>query len=65
MATRRLRRTTHRQRPANRADPNGTNVVEPALVRVIMHTNFTLFSAILNGVNTKGGPGAGFSPIPG
>jgi hypothetical protein len=43
---------------------NGTNIVEPALVRVIMHTNFTLFSAILNDVNAKGGPGAGFSPIP-
>jgi hypothetical protein len=24
----------------------------------------TLFSAILNDANTKGGPGAGFSPIP-
>jgi hypothetical protein len=43
---------------------NGTNVVEPYLVRVIMHTNFTLFSAILGDVNAKGGPGAGFSPIP-
>jgi hypothetical protein len=42
---------------------NGTSVVEPALVRVIMHVNFTLFSTILNDVNAKGGPGAGFSPI--
>jgi hypothetical protein len=42
---------------------NGTNVVQPALVRVIMHINFTLFSAILNDVNAKGGPGAGFTPI--
>jgi hypothetical protein len=43
---------------------NGTNVVEPYLVRVIMHTNFPLFSAILGDVNAKGGPGVGFSPIP-
>jgi hypothetical protein len=27
-------------------------------------TNFTKFSAILNDVNAKGGPGAGFTPIP-
>jgi hypothetical protein len=43
---------------------NGSNVVQPALLRVIMHTNFTLFSAIMNDVNAKGGPGAGFTPIP-
>jgi hypothetical protein len=29
-----------------------------------VHSGFTLFSAILNDVNAKGGPGAGFSPIP-
>jgi hypothetical protein len=28
------------------------------------HIGFTLFSAILGDVNAKGGPGAGFSPIP-
>jgi hypothetical protein len=28
------------------------------------HIGFTLFSAILADVNAKGGPGAGFSPIP-
>lgn len=28
------------------------------------HIGFTLFSAILNDVNAKGGPGAGFTPIP-
>lgn len=28
------------------------------------HISFTLFSAILNDVNAKGGPGAGFTPIP-
>lgn len=27
-------------------------------------THFVLFSAIMNDVNAKGGPGAGFSPIP-
>lgn len=28
------------------------------------HIGFTLFSAIINDVNAKGGPGAGFTPIP-
>lgn len=31
--------------------------------RFITHVTFTLFSAILNDVNAKGGPGAGFTPI--
>jgi hypothetical protein len=30
----------------------------------VTHTGLTLFSAIMNDVNAKGGPGAGFSPIP-
>jgi hypothetical protein len=29
------------------------------------HIGFTLFSAVLADVNAKGGPGAGFTPIPG
>jgi hypothetical protein len=28
-------------------------------------THYTKFSAITNDINAKGGPGAGFSPIPG
>jgi hypothetical protein len=29
----------------------------------VTHTGLTLFSAIMNDVNAKGGPGAGFSPV--
>jgi len=43
---------------------NGANIVETALLRVVTHINVTLFSAIINDMNAKGGPGAGFSPIP-
>ncbi len=32
--------------------------------RMVTHIGFTLFSAILNDANAKGGPGAGFTPIP-
>ena len=28
------------------------------------HIGFTLISAVLNDLNAKGGPGAGFTPIP-
>ena len=43
----------------------GGNTVnaDPTIPRVDF-TQYTKFSAILNDVNAKGGPGAGFSPIP-
>jgi hypothetical protein len=43
---------------------NGTNMVAFDEARVIHHTDFALFSAILADTNAKGGPGAGFTPIP-
>ncbi len=42
----------------------GDNMVAWDEARVIHHTDCALFSAILADVNAKGGPGAGFSPIP-
>ena len=43
---------------------NGANMVFFDEARVVHHTDFALFSAILADANAKGGPGAGFSPIP-
>jgi hypothetical protein len=43
---------------------NGANMVFFDEARTVHHTDFALFSAIMNDVNAKGGTGAGFSPIP-
>jgi hypothetical protein len=43
---------------------NGANMFFFDEARTVHHTDFALISAILNDVNAKGGPGAGFSPIP-
>ena len=43
---------------------NGANMVFFDEARTVHHTDFALFSAILADVNAKGGPGAGFSPVP-
>ena len=43
---------------------NGANMVFLDEARTVHHTDFALFSAVLAGVNARGGPGAGFSPIP-
>jgi hypothetical protein len=42
---------------------HGTNIVRFDEARTVHHTDFALISAILNDVNAKGGPGAGFTPI--
>jgi hypothetical protein len=43
---------------------NGQTVnADPTIPRVDF-THYTKFSAIMGDVNTKGGPGAGFSPVP-
>lgn len=41
-----------------------TTAVLGPIPEMSTHIGFTLFSAILNDVNAKGGPGAGFSPVP-
>jgi hypothetical protein len=41
---------------------DSTPILGP-IPEVSTHIGFTLFSAILNDVNTKGSPGAGFTPI--
>jgi hypothetical protein len=42
-----------------------TNYLDPIpITGMRSNIGFTLFSAILNDVNAKGGPGAGFTPIP-
>jgi hypothetical protein len=43
----------------------GSDVFHPTTFRSASRFTFTLFSAIMNDVNAKGAPGAGFSPIPG
>jgi hypothetical protein len=43
---------------------SGSDVFHPTTFRSASRFSFTLFSAVLNDVNAKGGPGAGFSPIP-
>jgi hypothetical protein len=44
---------------------NGNTVnADPTIPRVDF-THYTKFSAIVDDINAKGGPGAGFSPIPG
>jgi hypothetical protein len=42
---------------------NGANMVKFDEARTVHHTDFALFSAIMNDVNAKGGTGAGFTPI--
>ena len=42
----------------------GVTMADAIVPRIFTHIEFTLISAILNDVNAKGGPGAGFSPIP-
>jgi hypothetical protein len=42
----------------------GLNMVAVDEARMIHHIDFALFSAILGDVNAKGGPGAGFTPVP-
>jgi hypothetical protein len=39
---------------------NGTNIIAADEFRTIHHVDFALISAILDDVNAKGGPGAGF-----
>jgi hypothetical protein len=43
---------------------NGINMIAADEFRTIHHVDFALISAIMNDVNAKGGPGAGFTPIP-
>jgi hypothetical protein len=42
----------------------GKTVQADRAIPQIDFTDYTKFSAILNDVNAKGGPGEGFSPIP-
>ncbi|WP_293052349.1 serine protease [Mycobacterium sp.] len=41
----------------------GFTIVAGVVPKVITHVTLTLFSAILDDVNSNGGPGAGFTPI--
>jgi hypothetical protein len=43
---------------------NGANMVFFDEARVVHHTDFALSSAVLADTTAKGGPGAGFTPIP-